>query len=51
MSPVDTEFRNGPCRGIIVAKDISDNLILAVQRVQGAPLYRYKVAFSVEQVF
>jgi hypothetical protein len=50
MGWVDKHLGNGPCRGIIVAKEISDDLILATQRVKGVSLYRYKLDVSVEQV-
>ncbi len=50
MGWVDKHLGNGPCRGIIIAKEIPDDLLLAVQRVQGASLYRYKLSVSVEQV-
>jgi len=50
MGWVDKHLGNGLCRGIIVAKEISDDLVLAVQRVQGVLLYRYKLSVSVEQV-
>lgn len=51
MGWVDKNLGKGPCRGIIVAKEISDDLVLAVQRVTGVSLYRYKLSVSVEQVF
>jgi hypothetical protein len=50
MAWVDKHLGKGPCRGIIVAKEISDDLVLAVQRVQGVSLFRYKLSVSVEQV-
>ena len=50
MGWVDRHLGNGPCRGIIVAKEIPDDLILAVQRVPGAALYRYSLSVSVELV-
>lgn len=51
MGWVDKNLGKEPCRGIIVAKEISDDLILAVQRVKDVSLYRYKLSVSVEQVF
>ena len=51
MGWVDKHLGEGPCRGIIVAKEISDDLVLAVQRVQGVSLFRYKLSVSVERVF
>jgi hypothetical protein len=50
MGWVDKHLGNGPCRGVIIAKDIPDELVLAVQRVPGVSLYRYKLAVSVELV-
>ena len=50
MGWVDRHLGNGPCRGMIVAKDIPDDLILAVQRVPGAELYKYSLSVSVELV-
>lgn len=50
MGWVDKNLGNGTCRGIIIAKEISDDLVLAVQRVQGVSLYRYKLSVSVERV-
>lgn len=50
MGWVDKHLGKGPCRGIIVAKEISDDLLLAVQRIQGVTLYRYTLSVSVEQV-
>jgi RecB family endonuclease NucS len=50
MGLADTHLSKEPCRGIIIAKDISDDLILATQRVPGVSLYRYELSVSVEQV-
>ena len=50
MAWVDKHLHKAPCRGIIVAKEISDDLILAVQRVQGVALFRYKLSVSVERI-
>jgi hypothetical protein len=50
MAWVDKHLGNGPCRGIIIAKEITDDLVLAVQRAQGVTLYRYKLSVSVERV-
>jgi len=50
MGWVDRYLGNGPCRGMIVAKEIPDDLILAVQRVPGVTLYRYSLSVSVELV-
>ena len=50
MGWVDKHLGKGPCRGIIVAKEISDDLIVAAQRVKGVSLYRYKLSFSVKRI-
>jgi hypothetical protein len=50
MGWVDKHLGKAPCRGIIVAKEITDDLVLAVQRVQGVSLYRYTLSVSVEKV-
>jgi len=46
MGWVDKNLPNPPCRGMIVAKEISDDIILAVQRVPGVSLYRYSLSVS-----
>lgn len=48
MGWVDKNLGNGPCRGIIVATEITDELATAVSRVPGVNLYRYRMHFSVE---
>jgi hypothetical protein len=50
MGWVDTNLGRAPCRGIIIAKDIPDDLKLAVRRVSGISLFRYKLQVSVEPV-
>jgi hypothetical protein len=50
MGWVDEHLGKGPCRGIIVAREISDDLAVAIQRVPGVSLYRYRMSVSVEQV-
>ena len=39
-----------PCRGIIVANDIQDDLRLAVSQVHQVKVARYKINFSIEHV-
>jgi hypothetical protein len=51
MAWVDKHLGNGPCRGMIIAKGIPDDLLLAVQRVPGVSLHRYSLSVSVELVF
>jgi Endonuclease NucS len=50
MGWVDEHLAKKPCRGIIIAKDIPEDLRLAVRRVSGVSLYRYKLNVSVEPV-
>jgi hypothetical protein len=49
MGRVDSNLGNGPCRGIIIADDIAEELTIAVSRVSGVTLHRYKMNFSVER--
>jgi len=41
---------NTRCRGIIIAKKITDALVVAVTKVPGVKLYQYKMSFSTELV-
>lgn len=50
MGWIDSNFGNAPCRGIIVAKEISKELKVSVQRVPGVSLYQYKLNVSVEKI-
>jgi hypothetical protein len=50
MGWVDQHLGNGPCRGVIIASEITDDLIVAVSRVPGVSLARYKMSFAVEPV-
>lgn len=50
MGWVDKNLGNAPCRGMIIAKEIPDDLVLAVRRVPGVSLYRYNLSVSVEPV-
>jgi hypothetical protein len=47
MGWVDKNLK-GPCRGIIIAKDIQPDLQLAVKRVDGVSLFNYKMSVTVE---
>jgi RecB family endonuclease NucS len=42
--------QNDPCRGIIIAKDIPEDLILAAQRVPGVSLCRYNLSVSITPI-
>lgn len=50
MRWVDNNLGKGPCRGIIIATEISPDLVVVVSRVPGASLSRYKMNFSIEKV-
>lgn len=50
MGWVDNHLGNGPCRGMIIAKEIPEDLIIATQRVPGVAMYRYSLSVSVELV-
>jgi hypothetical protein len=50
MGWVDKNLGKGPCRGLIIAKEIPESLILAVQRVSGIELARYNLSVSIEAV-
>jgi RecB family endonuclease NucS len=50
MGWVDKNLGNSPCRGIIVANEITEDLITAVSRAPGVTLYRYRMNFTVEEV-
>ena len=50
MGWVDANLSNVPCRGIVIASEISKELATAVSRAPGVKLYIYKMSFSVEPV-
>lgn len=50
MGWVDQHLGRGRCRGMIVAAEISDELVTAVQRVPGVSLFAYKLSMTVEPV-
>lgn len=50
MGWVDTHLGGAPCRGVIVAAEISDDLRLAVKRVPGVSLALYSVSMSIQVV-
>ena len=50
MGLVDQHLGNRPCRGIIIASEITPDLIVAASRVQGVTLAQYKMSFVVEPV-
>ena len=50
MGWVDKNLGNGPCRGAIIANEITDDLKIAVARVSGVALLQYKMQFTVDPV-
>ena len=50
MGWVDKSLGNGPCRGYIIASEITDDLIVAVSRVPGVSLAKYRMSFGIEPV-
>ena len=50
MAWVDENLGNEPCRGVIVARDIPDDLILATKRVEGVSLFEYQLQVSLSSV-
>ncbi len=51
MGWVDQHLGKGrQCRGIIVASEISEDLMLAVRRTSGVSLLRYTLSVSVEPI-
>lgn len=50
MGWVDEHLGQGPCRGIILAREITEDLLTATSRVPGVSLFRYSVSMSVAPV-
>ena len=50
MGWIDQNLGGGPCRGLIIASDITDELTIAVSRVPGVGLARYRMSFAIEAV-
>jgi len=50
MGWIDATLGPKPCRGIIIASDISRELEIAVSRTPDVSLYEYKMSFSVDPV-
>jgi hypothetical protein len=50
MGWIDKELGNGPCRGFIIANEITDDLRTAVARVPGVTLAKYRMSFAIEIV-
>ena len=50
MGWVDQHLGNGPCRGFIIAREITEELSVAVARVPGVQLATYRMSFAIEPV-
>ncbi len=50
MGWVDKHLGSEPCRGMIIAKEIADDLRIAVERVPGVSLHQYKLSVTLQQV-
>jgi hypothetical protein len=50
MGWVDQHVGNGPCRGLIIASEMTEDLAIAVARVPGVSLAKYRMNFSIEPV-
>jgi len=50
MGWVDQHLGNGPCRGFIIASEITEDLSIAVARVPGVSLAKYRMSFAIEPV-
>ena len=50
MGWVDQHLGEGPCRGLIIASDITGELPIAVARVPGVSLAKYRMSFSIEPI-
>jgi len=50
MGWVDQHLGNAPCRGFIIASEITEDLTIAVARVPGVSLAKYRMNFAIELV-
>lgn len=50
MGWVDKHLGNGPCRGFIIASEMTEDLVIAVARVPGVSLAKYRMSFAIEPV-
>jgi endonuclease NucS-like protein len=50
MGWVDQHLKNGPCRGFIIASEMTEDLAVAVARVPGVSLAKYRMSFAIEPV-
>jgi len=50
MGWVDKHLGQGPCRGFIIASEMTEDLATAVARVPGVRLAKYRMSFAIEPV-
>ena len=50
MGWIDENLGNGPCRGMIIAREITGDLITAVKRVSGVSLLAYHLSVTVDRI-
>jgi hypothetical protein len=50
MGWIDQNLGKGPCRGLIIASEITDDLSIAVGRVPGISLAKYRMSFAIEAI-
>jgi len=50
MGWVDKHLGSEPCRGFIIANEIDDELSIAVSRVPGVSLAKYRMSFAIEPI-
>lgn len=50
MGWIDQHMEQAPCRGFIIASEITEDLSVAVSRVPGVSLARYRMSFAIEPV-
>ena len=50
MGWVDAHLSQGSSRGIIIAKDIPEDLLLACKRIPEVSLYQYDLSVTVKRV-
>ena len=50
MGWVDQHLGHGPCRGFIIASEMTEDLAIAVARVPGVSLAKYRMSFAIEPV-
>lgn len=50
MGWIDKHLGSGPCRGFIIANEIDEELSIAVSRVVGVSLAKYRMSFAIEPI-